>query len=958
MFRIKSRKNRIIVRSVIVGVMTVFVVGLFVGRYFAYLYKPALNEFLGLETTRVIGGTDEAIFKSDYAYTNEGEVTGANSLWNDSVAAAKDAIEEGTVILWNHGNALPLDQKAAVSLFSRSSVDPLYSGIGSGGANTTHAVDLVKSLKDVGCKVNDGLVNFYKAQAARETVSPFKRNEAAWSAVSTQSFSGYGDAAIFTLSTMGREEGDLVLSGCDTVSGDQLDLSQAEISTIEGLIAAKKAGTFKKVILLLNTCSSVNFNSLESYMTDIDACVWVGQPGGIGFSATAEVLVGKRNPSGHLPQTYLYDCAFSPSVAAYGDNTFSNASGLNENQSKYLLYNDGIYVGYRYYETRYEDLILNRGNAASTAGSSTGGAWNYESEVAFPFGHGLSYTTFEYSELTVKEEDTTFEVTVNVTNTGDRAGKDAVQVYLQKPYNSIEKASVELVGFEKTEEIVQKDTKFVTVSIDKSQLKTYDDDNEKTFIREAGTYYLTVGHDSHDAMNNILAEKGKGVADGMDADGESGLVFSFDCEEDTECFSKSKNGEKITNKFDHADWNKAGYSDQKITYLSRSDWQGTYPSNVALAATDPLKRALAFDKPYNEDPAAVTPTYGAAKKYTLAEMTGLEYNDPKWDEFMNQITLAETSELIARGQYSTAYVASLNKTDTKEMDGPLGIGAKWKVSKHVGMSFATPPTIAATFNPELIERIGVLKGENMLHSGYNGIYGTACGINRNPYGGRSYEYYSEDPYLSAVGVTQETIGIQSRGGYVMIKHMVLNDQEINRKGVATFTNEQAMREIYLEPFRMAVEVGNAHGIMSAFNRVGAIWCGADRNLLTDVLRDEWGFEGMVISDCPVLPYMSFIDGILAGNDIWLYSNPANSFVKFGSSPTASVAMRKAAKRICYTVANSSAMNGVTAETEYEPIINWWEYVITVLNVLTCVMLAAAIAWLLPAIFKKDKAAIE
>ena len=344
--------------------------------------RTAINEFLGLDSFQTVGEEGEAIFQSNYAYTREGEVTDTNSLWNDSVEAANQAVEEGTVILWNHNDALPLAEGASVSLFSHSSVDPRYSGQGSGGANTSNVVDFVTAMKNAGFKVNDALVEFYTGKQARDVSAPFNRNETAWAEVSKQSFSGYGDAAFFMISTMGTEEGDLVTTGSDTTTGDQLDLTQNEINALEGLIAQKNSGTFKRVILLLNTCATMNFRALQPYMEDIDACVWIGQPGGTGFTATAEILMGKRNPSGHLPETYTYDSDSIPAVAAYGDNTYAgNISSLNENQSKYILYSEGIYVGYRYFETRYEDLVLGANNAASGKGATVDGAWAYGNEV-------------------------------------------------------------------------------------------------------------------------------------------------------------------------------------------------------------------------------------------------------------------------------------------------------------------------------------------------------------------------------------------------------------------------------------------------------------------------------------------------------------------------------------------------------------------------------------------------
>ncbi len=960
----KKQKNRISLWSILSGVMAVLLIASVVGGSIANQNRTAINEFLGLDSFQTVGSVGVDKFPSDYAYTRDAEVTDANSLWKVSVEAANRAVEEGTVILWNRDGALPLQNGAGISLFSRSSVDPRYSGQGSGGANTANAVSLVDAMKDAGFAVNEGLASFYQGQPAREFNAPFKRNETAWSAVSGQSFVGYGDAAIFVLSTMGTEEGDLVRTGSDTVSGDSLDLTQAELDAIEGLLSLKKNGTFQKVVLLLNTCSTMNFRALEPFMDEIDACLWVGQPGGTGFTATAEILAGKRNPSGHLVDTFTFDSNAIPAVASYGDNTYAgDITALNEHQTHYIVYNEGIYVGYRYFETRYEDAVLGNANASSAAGATKGDAWHYSDEVAFPFGFGLSYTTFAYSDLAVNETESGYALSVKVTNTGAVAGKDAVQVYLQKPYtdydreNGEEKASVELVGFAKTESIPAGESVTVTIPVEKESFKSYDANGAKTYLLEAGVYYLTAAADAHEATNNILAAKGKTAADGMDKDGDAALAYSIEiAETDTATYAVTASGGVIENRFDHADWNKAGLSDETVTYLSRSDWEATFPTFELLTMTAALQNALAYDKPYDEDPNAKTLTYGAEKTASLFEMTDVPYDDPRWDAFMEQITLEETSELLASAYKNTVKVTSLDKPGTKETDGPLGQGSNWSASKHAPLSFPTAPTVAATFNAGLLYEIGLLKGESMLHAGYNGLYGTACGIHRTPYSGRNYEYYAEDPYLSAVAETKETEGIQQKGGYVMIKHMVLNDQEVNRKGVSTWATEQAIREIYLEPFRMAVEEGKALGVMSAFNRVGALWCGADKALLTDVLRGEWNFTGVVISDCPVVEYMSFIDGILAGNDIWLYGNPVDSFIKFKDSPTATAAMRQAAKRICYMVSRSSAMNGVDAETEFVVVTNWWQHAVIALQIVSGVALVGCLTMLVLTIIRKRRKA--
>lgn len=373
--------------------------------------------------------------------------------------------------------------------------------------------------------------------------------------------------------------------------------------------------------------------------------------------------------------------------------------------------------------------------------------------------------------------------------------------------------------------------------------------------------------------------------------------------------------------------------------------------------TDDLAAALQYDKDFEEDPNAKMPTYGKNNGLSLIMLRGKSYDDLAWNDLLDQMTFDEQAKMLADAFRYTQAAPSINKPATKETDAPMGIRSTY-ANGQWAVTFPSTPIIAATFNPELMLEVGKAKGEDILQCGHNGLYGTGGNIHRLPYSGRNFEYYSEDPYLSAVGLTQETLGIQSKGVYCIIKHFALNDQELNRWGANIWANEQSIREIYLLPFEYAVCEGDAHGLMSSFTRVGALWAGGDYNLCTNVLRKEWTFDGFIISDCQVNPYMSYLDGVLAGNDLWLYSILGQGFHRWKDSPTVCQAMRESTKRVLYTVVNSNAMNGVSENSKIITIRTWWQDTLIGLIAGFAVLTAAASTMLVLSIIKRKKFANE
>ena len=1014
------------------SVLGFFTLVLTIGTPIAEQYRNTLNtEIFNLESTRIerdeTADADLEYYKSHYVKKDENgnplyvtdasgykhQVYDDEALFNQDQIKAKQVQREGTTILWNNKNAFPLSESQKLSLFSQSSCNIVLSGSGSGWAMNKYTDsqpinDFKQALEQVGYSVNSTLWNFYKSGDGKSyrRSDTFKINEVPWNKYTSEvknSFSEYGDAAIIVLSRRAGEwypsnttpdatnnTGDSKLVGADTVNGDYFDLSQEEIDMIDNVIDAKKKGTFKKVIVLINTANSINFRYLNTKKNDIDSCIWIGQPGTEGINEIANIIKGTSIPSGHLSDTFLMDCQSAPAAQNAIYQKYNNVSGQpwksdTRNtelfQSTYLIYQENIYVGYKYYETRYEDAVLNQGNASSNVGiRNSKNQWKYNEEVAYPFGFGESYTTFAYENFTCTEnKDGDYNGSVDVKNTGTSKGQDAVQFYLQRPYtdydktNGIENAAVNLVGFVKTDTINPGQTKRVETIIEGDKFATYDDMNKKTYILEKGNYYVTASSDSHNAINNILAKKGKtpqNTNNVMDEEGNANLVAEFNIQKDDFTkYSKTKTNNSITNRFDDVNWNTYSNKDEvEITYLSRKDWQSTYPKQkYNLSVNAAMLKDLGWDEILEANPEDKMPKYGQKNGLNLADLIGKDFNDPMWDILLDQLTLDEQIYFLSSAYWGTPNISSINKPYEKTGDGPLGLRKKYLNWDHYVMNFPIAPLLSATYNKVLMQEVGTLKGEDMLHCGFTGMYGPGGNIHRSAYGGRNYEYYSEDGYLSGQCLKYESLGISSTGCYVNVKHFALNDQETNRHGVGIWSREQGIREIYLEAFEPAVTEGKCLGLMSSFTRFGTKWSGAHRGLLTDVLRGEWDYKGYVISDCSWRKYMGVADGVMAGNDNILYENPDRTqYYQAKENATLAQAIRLSTKRVLYVAVNSNAMNGLDSNAKIVNVIGWWEYtlwtldvVFVLLTILSTVMLIISIkkpSWSQyePILTEKDK----
>lgn len=753
------------------------------------------------------------------------------------------------------------------------------------------------------------------------------------------------------------------------MNGNYLQLSQSEKDVLDHLIDLKKNHVFKNVVLLLNSANSMQMDLIGSYRNQIDACLWVGQPGAGGAPGIAKLLCGDANPSGCLVDTYVYDNNSSPAMKNFYLHRYGNSGDYpnvgNDWQTAYTVYQEGIYVGYKYYETRYEDYVLGEGNP---------GDYIYKDTVCYPFGYGTSYSTFSFSNYSVTlNSEGKYDVSVSVKNTGNKKGRHVAQIYLQKPYtqydkdNLVEKSAVELVGYAKTDILKPGDSETLTVEVDDQVFKSYDSYGYKTYIREAGDYYLSVGNDAHDALNNILAKKASSgiqvnrskMVDslGNQTNGDETLTKTITFDNlDTTTYSKSiHTGKEITNQFDFADLNlfEGNSEDQKVTYLTRKDWEGTMPEEAPrLNLTDRMATDLASKRNLEEtfkDAEEYYEKHGEIKysqdqKYSLIQMKGLPYDAPQWDELLNQMSLEEQAELCSNGYHTTALVESVNKPATRDENGPLGISVTFSTSNaRKSMGWPCEPTRAATFNKKLSKLFGQCVGEDMLHAKVTGLWGYGLNIHRTPYSGRNFEYYSEDSFLSGEACAEETIGAQSKGAFIMVKHFAANDSETQRHGNNEWMSEQTLREIYLSPFEKEFTYAKAGSTMTSYNRLGNQWTGGCYNLMTNVLRGEWGWLGYASSDYAGASkgnygyYQNVYTGIQAGCDTYdanfhkdeydAILDKKNYESEEEYKKTVNVfkyCLRMSSKRICNTILNSAAMNGISSSTRVVYMNTFWQ----------------------------------
>ena len=900
-----------------------------------------------------IGGTTSKVVEAETGEEQDTEYFKDNGMslddWIEKEAELTREVQaSGSVLLKNDG-ILPLQKGAKVSAFGYGTVKTVSTGLVRFGTPGQY-IDFKTGMEEDGkLQLNPSLYEFYSDNASADPAfnTLNEIDVGLMTDAARADYDEYADAAIVVLSRAGGEAGDLA-TGDFTGGTKYLALQESEKKMLEEVTAH-----FDDVIVLINSSYAMELGWLEEY--DIDACLMIGAIGYRGFNAVSDILTGATNPSGRLADTWAADSFSAPAMQNFGDYTFANAEAINEqigtgnNATKYVVETEGIYVGYKYYETRYEDAVLGQGNASSAAGTfASASSWDYDEEVCFPFGYGLSYTQFTQELEGVRETEDTFEVTVKVTNSGSIPGRSVVQVYAQTPYtdfdkeNGIEVASVELVGFDKTEELAANASEEVVISVDKEDLTHYDSFVNKTFIMEAGDYYLAVGDNAHDAVNNILAAKGKEVG------GDAEQVYSYTlAQTDTQTYAVTDGNVMITNQFDDVDLNY--YIDGAVTYLSRSDWNATWPEEMNdLSANAAMIEALDAEGNYEAGSADMSEyVIGADTDYTVAMMIGAGFDDPHWNDIINQMSIEDLVNLCARSGLNM--IESISYPATFMKDGSHRVTDRSYVERPGTYAHIMPSVVimAQSFDRELLYQIGLAFGEDNIRTATVGHYAPGVNIHRTPYSGRNFEYYSEDAFLSGEMSVPAIQGMQEKGAITYLKHFLGNEQETNRNGVSTFMSQQAMREVYLEAFKAGITEGKTKGIMGGFNRIGCTWTGAHYGLMTEVLRGEFEWTGIADTDAVFgySPYMGFKCGLMAGTTMWATSGTGvyDAVIEDVLQDAQLVGkLREASHYLLYNVVNSLAFNGISQDSRVVPVTPYWEVILyVIIGVLSVVTVGSA-----------------
>ncbi len=973
-----------------VGVLVTSV--LLAGRQLAGDYAGLINDVLGLSTQK-ISNIDSADVKGSAYKDADGSLSdkGWKRMIADSYNFCEEAVEQGSVLLKNENNALPLKKtERKVTLLGKGSKNMfMRSGAGGAAPNPNLVVTLDKAFENNGFQVNKEVYKAYKKLSQSQMTSP-GTNVENFSEVNTDelkaTFADYGDAAIITFVRIGTENTD--------PSDGQLDLKNDEKNLLKLAKEYKDNGTFKKIIVLINSPLPMSMDWVDSDEYGIDALVYVGVPGYYGAGGIAHLLAGEKphlaydenaeklmpqldgagnpimevvNPSGHLPDTFAASAGSSAAYVNFGDRNV-------------VVYKEGVYVGYKYYETRYEDAVLNQGNATSAKGASFGAtSWDYGNEMGYPFGYGMSYTQFEQriTDLKYNATEDTIEATVMVKNNGDMNGKASVQLYAQQPYtdfdkqNGLGRPAIALMTYAK-EDVPAHGEKEVKLSFDRYFLATYDYKVNKTYFLEGGDYYFAVGNGAHEALNNIISVKDSSASLvdhlGNAYSGNANAVKKLTIAEDATKYAKSHYDEntQVTNQFDDADYNYFATGSNQITYLDRQDWDGTWPTKTTSnpAPSDQQNMANYYKKadiqtsytegdgveynvPYldaqgNEmkitfnDMAKVPLEGEITNEEAKAKFPGMT-GEQVWDAFIKQMTLNDLIISVSDNR-GILDVKKVQKKGNSVAEGPEGLLSRYQYGdKRWATGFPTGPTYTGTFDPAMQAKFGAFYGEDALFCGVASVNAPGANINRTPYGSRASEYMSEDGIMN-YNVAANIIGAAREKGLIMnIKHCFLNNQESGRQGVQTWCNEQAIREIYLRPFEGALTKGNGLGIMTSYNRIGARYSATHEPLMKNVMRGEWNYKGFIIDDAlagdNTSKYQNGPAMVHCGTDLfcldgnrgtqlkqWVTSNKDGDILKD---------MQRASKYVLYSFSRSW-MGGVEpSNVGADP---WWKITINALTI--------------------------
>jgi len=966
----KKRMSNKKFKAIWIPILSVVLVLVLVANIAANIFSGYVDLYLGRGDLVLTKSEGTESWNSEY-YTSDYTSTDAlNTAANKMVETVES---EGIVLMKNNG-ALPLttsaNSPAKVTLMGRDAADPVYGGSGSGSVKLSTVVDFKSGLQNAGFQVNDTVFSILKAYSSykevtnmrggkdkvfdhpkvnivmdKPAVSTFNIGEMPienYTPEAIASFKTYGNAAIVTFGRGGGEGGDLAtdMTGWDdhyTAGQHELELNYDEKQTLE--LAEQK---FDKVIVVINSSSVMELGDLA---TDdkVDAILWVGALGQTGFNAVGNVLNGSVTPSGRTTDIYPADLTKDPSFANFGNYQYSNINEKNASGDGFFVqYEEGIYVGYRYYETAAAENVI-----------------NYNKAVVYPFGYGLSYTTFSQEIVSQKLGNVNGDITVDVkvTNTGSTySGKDVVQMYYSAPYTKggIEKSQVVLGDFSKTKLLAPGESQTVTLTLAVENMASYDYKTAKAYVLDAGDYNISIQSDSHNV------EKG---TQPFTYKVNKTIVYSGDNH-------RASDVTAVTNEFDDVS---AMFTDTatkgNATNMSRADFVGTFPTAPTdvdkVANNDIINGFQAFVAADNQVAGATMPTTKASNGLQLIDLRGVSFDDSAWDLLLDQLDPEALSKVIISGAYKTDPLDNLGKTATVELDGPAGLSSFMTATS--GTAYPSEVVIASTYNTELVKEMGTMVGNEALSNKVNGWYAPAMNTHRSQFAGRNFEYYSEDGLLAGKIGAACVSGAADKGVYAFIKHFALNDQETNRvnNGISTWANEQAIREIYLKPFEVSVktatttlkyisddkgtisqkDVKGCTAVMSSFNRVGATWAGGKTALMQNVLRDEWGFEGFVITDFNLYSYMYTNQGIAAGSDLMLTISPMKT-IEDATSATAVTNLRKAAHRILYTQVNSNAMNGIVPGTIVSYTTPPWRKAQIGVNIAMAVLLLAGCSWVI------------
>lgn len=918
--------------------------------------------------------------------------TGASA---ETLTAGQNLVEEianeGMVLLKNDGT-LPLSNKN-IALIGRGAVDPIYGGSGSGNVDTTKCATPKSGLEKAGFTVNVDAYNFFNTNykdydrqnikmdnydqstffvgeipTSKYTFTPVK-SETAVVFISRAGGEGLDLSSNLKRDSAATSESQkLISSNANTaaeVANYTDDQHQLELSKEEKNMISWAETNYSKVVVVLNNSTTMEIGDLKND-DKISGIIWAGSPGVTGFNALGSILAGTVNPSGKTPDLYSADFTADPTFknfAINGVNEYTGnyedtiAAGVNGTKKAHFVdYEEGIYVGYRYYETAAE-----------------AGYIDYSTAVVYPFGYGLSYTTFTKEIVSSSTSGDDVTIKVKVTNSGTVAGKEVVQAYYTAPYTSggIEKASTVLGDFTKTKLLQPNESEEVTVTIAKEDMASYDYKTEKAYVLDAGTYKVQIKDDSH-----TIAK---------DTSGKT-LEVSFDMNKQVFTKGRKSDDQAATNQFDDVS---AYFTEGHATTLSRSSFSTTFPTSPTAdeanadtvtvqghTITELLKKYVATTNDKDE-----MPTMNEKNGLGTIDLRGKDWDDEQYDKILNQLTeddYSKVNDYLVNGAYNTPMIYSLSKPATEDHDGPQGFSSLMG-SINNAVAYTSEPLIAATFNKELGKKMGTAIGEEALamNPRYSGWYGPAMNTHRSPFAGRNFEYYSEDGVLAGKMAAEVVSGAADKGLYAYIKHFALNDQETWRTAaVCTWADEQTIREIYLKPFEIVVKTAETEikyiadtegtiatkkmkastAVMSSFNRIGTTWAGGSYNLMTEVLRNEWGFRGFALSDFNLYTYMDAYQGMTAGTDMQLTWTAwaQDRIITDTKSATSRKAIRNALHNVLYTVANSNAMQGFAPGTTFSYTISPWRVWLICLDVALGLFVGAGTGWVVYRTMKFSK----